>query len=32
VGVGNAPAGAGAVYEVKRELALDPGEIQGYRI
>jgi WD40 repeat protein len=26
VGVANAPAGAGPTYEVKRELALDPGE------
>ncbi|MGO9460102.1 MAG: eIF2A-related protein [Rhodomicrobium sp.] len=26
VGVTNAPAGAGPVYEVKRELALDPGK------
>ncbi len=26
VGVTNAPAGAGPVYEVKQELALDPGE------
>jgi hypothetical protein len=26
VGVTNAPAGAGSIYEVKRELALDPGE------